>query len=107
MIKVFISQLMKDKTDEEILKEREEIIQHLKNYHFGNNNEFEVIDSFLKDFETAKGVNIPVAYLAKSIELLSTANFIVFGKDWEKGRGTVIEHKIAEEYFVQEDILEL
>lgn len=47
MKKLFISQPMRDKTDEEILKEREEIIKRVKEE---TGDEIEVIDSFFKAF---------------------------------------------------------
>lgn len=75
MTKIFISQPMKDKTNQEIEQERKKIIEKIERY-FG---EVEVIDSFFKDApHDAK----PLWFLGKSLELLSNANVIVLGKGW-------------------------
>ena len=91
MTKVFISQPMKDKTNQEIEQERKKIIEKARK-HFG---EIEVIDSFFKDApHDAK----PLWFLGKSLELLSNANVIVLGKGWEHSRGCRIEHECAVQY---------
>ena len=94
-MKVFISQPMKDKTNEEILKEREQLIENAKKRY---GDDIEVIDSFFKDApHDAK----PLWFLGKSIELLSTADVAYFAKDWETARGCRIEHDCAVEYGVE------
>ena len=91
MIKIFISQPMKDKTNQEIEQERKEIIEKAEKC-FG---EIEVIDSFFKDApHDAK----PLWFLGKSLELLSNANVIVLGKGWKNSRGCRIEHECAVQY---------
>ena len=91
MTKIFISQPMKDKTNQEIEQERKKIIEKVEKY-FG---EVEVIDSFFKDApHNAK----PLWFLGKSLELLSNANVIVLGKGWECSRGCRIEHECAVQY---------
>lgn len=77
MKKLFISQPMKDKTDAEILAVREQAIQSAKNLL---GEDVEVIDSFFQDApHDAK----PLWFLAKSLELLATADVVYFAKDWE------------------------
>lgn len=94
MTKVFISQPMKDKTNQEIEQERKKIIEKVERY-FG---EVEVIDSFFKDApHDAK----PLWFLGKSLELLSNANVIVLGKDWENAKGCRIEHECAIQYGIK------
>lgn len=94
MTKVFISQPMKDKTNQEIEQERKEIIEKAEKY-FG---EIEVINSFFKDApHDAK----PLWLLGKALELLSTADVIVLGKDWENARGCRIEHECASKYGIK------
>ena len=91
MVKIFISQPMKDKTNQEIEQERKEIIEKIRKHFW----EIEVIDSFIKDApHDAK----PLWFLGKSLELLSNANVIVLGKGWENSRGCVIEHECAVQY---------
>lgn len=92
MIKVFISQPMKDKTNEQILEERERAIQHVKRMY---GDDVEIIDSFFKDApHDAK----PLWFLAKSLELLSTADYAFFVKGWNDYRGCKIEFTCAKEY---------
>ena len=64
MKKLFISQPMKGKTDEEILKEREKAIASAKR-NFAENEEVEVIDSF---FQSAPADARPLWFLGKSLE---------------------------------------
>lgn len=95
MKKLFISQPMRDKTDEEILAEREKAVKVAKEML---NEEVEVIDSF---FQKAPHDAKPLWYLAKSLELLATADVAFFCTDWEKYRGCRIEHTCANEYGIQ------
>lgn len=98
MKRLFISQPMRDKTDEEILAERERAIESAKK-HLGE--DVEVIDSFFKDApHDAK----PLWYLAKSLELLATADVAYFCKNWDKYRGCKIENTCAIEYGI--DVIE-
>lgn len=92
MKKLFISQPMKDKSNEEILKVREKAIASAKDMI---GEDVEVIDSFFKDApHDAK----PLWFLGKSIELLSTADVAYFAKGWEEARGCRIENECAIEY---------
>lgn len=98
MKKLFISQPMRGKTNEEILAVRERAIESAKR-NIGE--EVEVIDSFFKD---APADANPLWYLAKSIELLSTADVAYFAKGWEEARGCRIENTCAIEYGI--DVIE-
>lgn len=93
--KLFISQPMRDKTDEQILAEREKAIESAKR-NFGE--EIEVIDSFFKD---APHDARPLWFLGKSLELLSTADIAYFVKGWENYRGCKIENTCAIEYGIE------
>ena len=98
MKKLFISQPMRGKTNEEILAVREKAIESAER-NLGE--KVEDIDSFFKDAPVdAK----PLWYLAKSLELLSTADVAYFSKDWEKYRGCRIENTCAVEYGI--DVIE-
>ena len=92
MKKLFISQPMKDKTDEQILAEREKAIQAAKERVA---DDVEVIDSFFKD---APHDARPLWFLGKSLELLSTADVAYFAEGWDKYRGCKIEHTCAVGY---------
>ena len=92
MKKLFISQPTRDKTDEQILAERERAIKSAKEHL---DEEVEVIDSFFKEApHDAK----PLWYLAKSLELLATADVAYFCNGWDKYRGCKIENACAIEY---------
>lgn len=95
MKRLFISQPMKGKTDEEILKEREKAIASARR-NFAENEEIEVIDSF---FQSAPADARPLWFLGKSLELLSKADIAYFAKGWENARGCRIENTCAIEYF--------
>lgn len=92
MKKLFISQPMKGKTNEEILAERKEAVEMVQ---VMVGEEVEVIDSFFKD---APAEAAPLWYLGKSLMLLSTADIVVFAPGWEDARGCKIEHTCAVEY---------
>ena len=92
MKKLFISQPMRGKTDEEILAVREKAIESAKSYL---GEDVEAIDSF---FQNAPVDARPMWFLGKSIELLSTADVAYFAEGWEEARGCRIEHLCALEY---------
>lgn len=94
MKKLFISQPMNDKTDEEIKVERAKIVDAcIKEY-----GEIEVIDSF---FESSPHDVRPLWFLAKSLELLSTADIVFFADGWKDYRGCKIEHECAVQYGIK------
>lgn len=92
MKKLFISQPMRGKTDEEILAVREKAIASAER-QLGE--KVEVIDSF---FQNAPADARPLWFLGKSLELLSTADVAYFAKGWEEARGCRIENTCAIEY---------
>ena len=98
MIKLFISQPMKGKTDEEILSAREEAIASAK-AKIADGEEVEVIDSFSQD--APADARRPLWFLGKSLELLSTADMAYFAKGWQDARGCRIEHTCAIEYGIE------
>lgn len=98
MKKLFISQPMNGKSDEEIKKERQDaLLQAVAEY----GEEVELIDSF---FESAPHDAKPLWFLGKSLELLSTADIVYFVSGWESARGCRIEHECAVAYGL--DIIE-
>ena len=95
MKKLFISQPMRGKTDEEILAERKKAIESAER-NLGE--PVEVIDSF---FQNAPVDARPLWFLGKSLELLSTADIAYFAKGWEDARGCRIENQCATEYGIE------
>lgn len=100
MVKLFISQPMGGKTDEEILETREKAIKSAK-AKIADGEGVEVIDSF---FQNAPADARPLWFLGKSLELLSTADVAYFAKGWENARGCRIENTCAIEYGI--DVIE-
>ena len=100
--KVFISQPMRGKTNEEILAERKNIEAHARAL-CPVDKELEILDSFRpNEFENEYAVkNVPLFYLAKSLEYLAEADFAIFGTGWKDARGCQIEHRCAEDYGIR------
>lgn len=92
MKKLFISQPMNGKSDEEIKKERQDALLEAVAVC---GEEIELIDSF---FESAPHDAKPLWFLGKSLELLSTADIVYFASGWESARGCKIEHECAVAY---------
>lgn len=86
-MKLFVSQPMKGKTNEQIANEREHAISLFPNA--------DVIDSFFRD---APAKAYPLWYLGESIKLLGKADVVYFCKDWQKYNGCTIEHECAVRY---------
>ena len=95
MKKLFISQPMRDLTDDEILKEREKLRLKVEQVI---GEKLELINSFIEDCPEEINKNIPVYYLGKSIEFLSQADIAYFGGEWKNARGCKIEHEVAVQY---------
>lgn len=95
MKRLFISQPMRGKSDEQILKERQEAIEKAKEFC---GEDVEVIDSF---FQNAHADARPLWFLGKSLELLSTADIAYFAKGWQEARGCRIENECAIAYGIK------
>ena len=96
--RLFISQPMNGKTNEEIERVRKAAIESVKAKY---DEDIEVIDSFFKD---APHDARPLWFLAQALAKLSTADVAYFCKDWENYRGCRIEHTCAAEYGI--DVIE-
>jgi hypothetical protein len=91
MKKLFISQPMRGKTDEEILAERADAVQSARD---ALGEEVEVIDSFFGTSDMSHALE----YLGESLKLLAKADIVYFAPGWNEARGCKIEHVCAEEY---------
>ena len=94
-MKVFISQPMKGKTNEEIKAERNRLIGKVRALY---GDDIEIIDSF---FENAPADARPLWFLGKSVELLATADVAAFARGWRDARGCRIENICAIEYGIE------
>lgn len=92
MKKLFISQPMRDKTNEEIETARENAVKYVEETL---GEKVEVLDSFFKD---APHDAAPLWFLGKSLEILSTADCVVFLDNWLDYRGCRIEYRCCTEY---------
>lgn len=97
MKKIFISQPMRDKTKDEILREREKVAKAFSKYY---GEDVEILESYFKDYDPKNGC-IPLKYLSKSLELLADADIIYFCPGWDTARGCKIEHQCAVEYGIE------
>ena len=95
MKKLFISQPMSGKADEEILAERKVAIKAAEELL---REPVEVIDSF---FQSAPVDAKPLWYIGESIKLLAEADVAFFAKGWDEARGCKIENTCAIEYGIE------
>lgn len=99
MYKAMISQPMAGKTDEEIVATRERAIAALKERGYEIVNTLFTDEWYSPEKMKERGVvQIPLCFLAKSLENMSKCHAAYFCKGWEKTRGCVIEHMAAEKY---------
>lgn len=97
MKKLFISQPMRGKSQDEILREREAAITAAT---LQLNEDVEVINSYFSDYKPESGCK-PLKYLAKALEMLADADIAYFCAGWDTARGCKIEHQCAIEYGIE------
>lgn len=98
-MKAMLSQPMAGKTEEEIVATRERAIQSLEAMGY------EVVNTLFTDewysnekMQERSVVQIPLCFLAKSLENMSLCHAAYFCKGWEQARGCRIEHQAAKDY---------
>ena len=90
---------MVGKTDEEIVATREKAISALKAMGYDVVNTLFTDDWYNKENMEERGVvQIPLCFLAKSLESMSLCHAAYFCKGLEKARGCKIEHDAAVAY---------
>ena len=98
-MKAMISQPMKGKNEQEILATRERAIEKLKALGYEVVNSFFVGDWCKPESMTSRGVvNIPLCFLARSLDTMSMCDAVYFCKDWQFARGCRVEHEAAQAY---------
>lgn len=96
-MKVFISQIMNGKTNEEILSERQLIMKTVETMY--PNQDISFIDSFVDEYQNDTIANKSLWYLGRSVEKLSEANLAVFvNKCYMHTRGCKIERDCCKLY---------
>ena len=98
-MKAMLSQPMNGKTDEEVVATRERAIKVLEE------SGYEVVNTLFTDewysaekMKERGVVQIPLCFLAKSLENMSLCDAVYFCKGWENARGCKIEHEAAKAY---------
>jgi hypothetical protein len=99
MKKAMFSQPMAGLPDDQIIATREKAVSHLEAL------EYEVVNTLFTDEwynpenMKARGVvQIPLCFMAKSLENMSLCHAVYFAKGWENARGCKIEHEAAKAY---------
>lgn len=99
MMKAMLSQPMAGKTEEEIIYTRERAIAVLKERGYEIINTLFTDEWYSQEAMKKRGVeNIPLCFLAKSLENMSLCHAAYFCKGWEETRGCRIEHEAAKAY---------
>ena len=98
-MKAMLSQPMAGKTEQEIIETRERAISALTEKGYEIVNTLFTDKWYSKEAMEARGVaNIPLCFLAKSLENMSLCHAAYFCKGWEQARGCRIEHEAAKAY---------
>ena len=101
MKKAMISLPMAGRTPEEIVAARNKAIRVLEGLGYEVVNTLFTDEWYSPEALTRRGVvNIPLYFLAKSLENMSRCHVVYFCKGWDAGhvRGCKIEHDAAEAY---------
>ena len=101
-MKVMLSQPMAGKTDEEIIATRDKAVKTLTEKGYEVVNTLFTDEWYSKENMEKRGVvQIPLCFLAKSLENMSLCYAAYFCKGWEQARGCRIEHDAAIAYGLQ------
>lgn len=99
MKKAMLSQPMGGKSNEEIVTTRERAIAALERMGYEVVNTLFTDEWYSKEKMGERGVvQIPLCFLAKSLENMSLCHAAYFCKGWENARGCKIEHDAAVAY---------
>lgn len=99
MMKAMLSQPMAGKTDKEIVETRERAMSTLREKGYGIVNTLFTDEWYSRENMEKRGVvQIPLCFLAKSLENMSLCHAAYFCKGWENARGCRIEHEAAKAY---------
>ena len=102
MKKAMLSQPMAGKSEAEIVETRERAIKILEEKGYEVVNTLFTDDWYKKEQMESRGVvNIPLCFIAKSLESMSQCHAAYFCKGWESARGCHAEHDIAYAYGVE------
>ena len=98
-MKAMLSQPMAGKTEQEIIETRERAITALEENGYDVVTALFTDDWYSNEAMEARGVvQIPLCFLAKSLENMSLCHAAYFCKGWKNARGCRIEHEAAKAY---------
>ena len=99
MKKAMLSQPMAGRSEQEIIDTRERAIAALEAKGFETVNTLFTDEWYSEQAMKERGVvQIPLCFLAKSLENMSLCHAAYFCKGWEQARGCRIEHEAAKAY---------
>lgn len=99
MKKAMLSQPMAGKSDQEIMETRDRAIAALEAQGYEIVNTLFTDEWYNPEKMQERGVvQIPLCFLAKSLENMSLCHAAYFCKGWEQARGCRIEHEAAKAY---------
>lgn len=99
MKKAMISQPMAGKTEKEIVDTRNRAISFLEEKGYKVINTWFTDEWYSQENMVKRGVvQIPLCFLAKSLENMSLCHVVYFCKGWENARGCKLEHEAAKAY---------
>ena len=99
MMKAMLSQPMAGKSEKEIKETREKAIKALEAKGYEIINTLFTDEWYSKERMEERGVvQIPLCFMAKSLENMSLCHAAYFCKGWEQARGCRIEHDAAVAY---------
>jgi hypothetical protein len=99
MLKAMLSQPMAGKSEEEIIETRDKAIKVLESKGYEIVNTLFTDEWYSKEKMEERGVvQIPLCFMAKSLENMSLCHAVYFCNGWENARGCKIEHDAAVAY---------
>ena len=94
-----ISQPMNGLTEEQIHETRNRFLGFAKKENLEPLNTYFQDEWYSNESMSSRGViQIPLCFLAKSLEYMSECSTVYFAKGWESARGCKIEHEVALQY---------
>lgn len=93
---IYISQPMKNRSEEDILIERRNAMADISIRLEGE--KFRVLDSFFEPPSDISRTNIEVSILGDCVKAMSKADVVYFCQGWEQSTNCTVEHIVTELY---------
>jgi len=98
-VKAMISQPMAGKTDAEIVATRDRALSVLRELGYDVVNTLFTDEWYSQEAMKERGVeNVPLCFLAKSLENMSKCHVAYFCAGWQNARGCRVEYEAAKAY---------